>query len=82
MLLREFIYFDKDHAEPYSDDRYLPDFDQTILDMDDLRKTPKLTLRAINDIRKAGEAREKEVKENLGLIRKMYATPEPEQAPM
>lgn len=75
MLLKEFIYFDKNSAEPQANDRYLSDADSTILDMDDVRKTPKLTLKAINDIRKAGEAREKEVKENLGLIRKMYATP-------
>lgn len=82
MLLKEFIYFNKDRADPQTDDRYLSDSDQSIFDMDDLRKTPKLTLRAINDIRRAGEAREKEVKENLGLIRKMYATPAPDQAPM
>lgn len=75
MLLKEFIYFDKNYAEPQANERYLPDSDSTVLDLDDLRKTPKLTLKAINDIRKAGEAREKEVKENLGLIRKMYATP-------
>jgi len=75
MLLKEFIYFDKDYAEPQEDGRYLPDADHTILDMDDLRKTPRLTLKIINDIRKAGEAREREVKENLGLVRKMYATP-------
>jgi len=75
MLLKEFIYFDKDYASPQEDSRYLPDADKTILDMDDLRKTPKLTLKIINDIRKAGEAREREVKENLGLVRKMYATP-------
>lgn len=75
MLLKEFIYFDKNYAEPQEDDRYLSGSDSTILDIDDVRKTPKLTLKAINDIRKAGEAREREVKEHLGLIRKMYATP-------
>lgn len=80
MLLKEFIYFDKDYTEPQADDRYLPDSDSTVLHFNDLRKTPKLTLKAINDIRRAGEAREKEVKENLGLVRKMYAAPPPQPA--
>jgi hypothetical protein len=34
----------------------------------------------INDLRKAGEAREKERREELGLVRKMYAAPPPEAA--
>jgi hypothetical protein len=34
----------------------------------------------LNDLRKAGDAREKEKKEELGLVRKMYATPPPEAA--
>lgn len=80
MVLKEFIYFDKEYAEPQPDGRYTPDTDQTILDIDDLRKTPKLTFKTINDIRKAGEAREREVKENLGLVRKMYAAPPPQPA--
>ena len=80
MLLREFIYFDNKHIDPQADGRYNPDYDNTIVDINDLRKTPKLTLKVINDIRKAGEAREKEVEENLGLIRKMYAVPPPAPA--
>ena len=36
----------------------------------------------LNDLRKAGDAREKEKKEELGLVRKMYAAPPPEQAPV
>lgn len=78
MFLREFIYFDKQHAGTIENNRYNPEYDQTILNSNDVRKTPRLTLKTINDIRKAGEARELELEENLGLIRKMYAAPPPE----
>jgi len=60
--------------------RYDSEKDTSVLKRDDLRKT-RLTLRMLNDLRKAGEAREKEVKEELGLVRKMYAAPPPEAAP-
>jgi hypothetical protein len=35
----------------------------------------------LNDLRKAGDARVKEKKEDLALIRKMYAAPPPDAAP-
>jgi len=79
MLLREFIYFDKDHADPQDDNRYLSQNDTTVLRQSDLRKT-RLTLKMLNDLRKAGDAREVEKKEELGLVRKMYAMPPPEAA--
>jgi len=63
------------------DNRYESDKDTSILNMDDTRKT-RLTLKMLNDLRKAGDAREKERKEELGLVRKMYAAPPPEQAPV
>ena len=49
-------------------------------DLKDLRKT-RLTLRMINDIRRAAEAHDKEKREELGLVRKMYAAPPPDAAP-
>lgn len=79
MLLREFIYFDKDHADPQDDNRYLSQNDTSILRKSDLRKT-RLTLRMLNDLRKAGDAREKEQREERSLIRKMYEMPPPEAA--
>jgi hypothetical protein len=79
MLLREFIYFDKDHADPQDDNRYLSQNDTSVLRKSDLRKT-RLTLRMLNDLRKAGDAREKEQREERGLIRKMYEMPPPEAA--
>jgi hypothetical protein len=79
MFLREFIYFDRDHSDPQDDNRYLSQNDKGILKSSDLRKT-RLTLRMINDIRKAAEAHDKEKREELGLVRKMYAAPPPEEA--
>ena len=77
MLLTEFIYFDRDHAGPQEDNRYLSQNDTSVLKQTDLLKT-RLTLRMINDIRKAGEVHDKEKREELGLVRKMYAAPPPE----
>lgn len=80
MILREFIYFNKNQAESEEDGRYLSKNDTSVLKKDDLRKT-RLTLGMINDIRKAGEAHSKETREELGLVRKMYAAPPPGEAP-
>jgi hypothetical protein len=80
MFLREFIYFDRDHAGPQEDDRYVSQNDtDNILKRKDYRKT-RLSLKMINDIRKASESHNKEHREEMGLVRKMYATPPPEQA--
>jgi hypothetical protein len=79
MILREFIYFDKNQAEMPEDQRYNSRNDTSVLTSGDLRKT-RLTLRMLKDIRSAGDAREKEKKEELALVRKMYAAPPPEEA--
>lgn len=63
-----------------NDLRYESDKDTSILGPNDLRKT-RLTLRMLNDLRKASDAREKERRDDLGLVRKMYAAPPPEAAP-
>jgi hypothetical protein len=80
MFLREFIYFDRTQTEMVDDQRYNSDNDTSVLKSTDLRKT-RLTLRMLNDLRKAGDAREVEQKEELALVRKMYAAPPPEAAP-
>ena len=77
MILREFMYFDKNHTDPQEDDRYLSQNDTSVLRQKDLRKT-RLTLGMLNELRKAGDSREKEKQEELGLVRKMYAVPPPE----
>lgn len=80
MILKEFIYFDRNHSDFEEDLRYNSDKDTSVLHPNDLRKTARLTLRMLNDVRKAGDAREKERKEELALVRKMYAMPPPEAA--
>jgi len=79
MFLREFIYFNRDHVDPQEDNRYLSKNDTSVLKSSDLRKT-RLTLGMINNIRRAAEAHDKEKREELGLVRKMYAAPPPEAA--
>jgi hypothetical protein len=75
MFLREFIYFSPEQEEMSDNGRYDPLDDTTsILHDKDTRKT-RLTLRMINDLRRAGEARERETKENLIVVRQMYAMP-------
>jgi hypothetical protein len=79
MLLNEFIYFEKDNDKPTTNDRYDITKDKSVLKSKDLRKS-RLTLRMLNDLRKAGDAREKEQREDLDLVRVMYVTPQ-EEAP-
>jgi hypothetical protein len=81
MLLNEFIYFNKESSDPVNNDRYDIERDQSVLHSKDLRKTARLTLKVLRDLRKAGDAREKEQKEDLDLVRVMYATPPEEAAP-
>jgi hypothetical protein len=74
MLLNEFIYFNDSTEGMSSQRRYNPLEDTSVLKSSDLRKT-RLTLRMLNDLRKAGDAREKEQKEHLEFVKVMYATP-------
>ena len=74
MLLNEFIYFNKENFDPIENDRYDIEKDKSVIQSSDLRKS-RLTLGMINELRKAGDAREKETREDLDLVRVMYATP-------
>jgi len=78
MLLREFVYFNEKDADQQNDKRYNPGEDKSILSPADTRKT-RLTLKMLNQLRLAGEAREQETMEDLALVRVMYAKPPPEQ---
>lgn len=79
MLLNEFIYFGKDSEDMISNDRFDPDHDSSIITSSDMRKT-RLTLRMLNDLRKAGDKREQEQKEELEIVQAMYKIPvEPAQ---
>jgi len=79
MLLNEFIYFSKDQEEMEDKGRYDPIKDTSVIKATDLRKT-RLTLRMLNDLRKAGDARERETQENLVIVKQMYAMPTEEPA--
>ena len=71
MILRELFYYDKETLEPVEDNRYEPLSDDSILDIDDTRKT-RLTLNQMNRARKASELHIKEKQEELDFIRQMY----------
>ena len=71
MILRELFFYDKETLEPVEDNRYEPLSDDSILDVDDTRKT-RLTLNQINRARKASELHIKEKQEELDFIRQMY----------
>jgi hypothetical protein len=81
MLLREFIYVNRTSSDYYQDDnRYLSGNDSDVLRSGDTRKV-RLTLKMLGEIRRANEAHQKERREELVLVRKMYAAPPPEAAP-
>lgn len=80
MLLNEFIYFNENEPEMSDKGRYDPSDDSSVIKSSDLRKS-RLTLRMLNRLRKAGDAREREQKEELELVRVMYATPKEAQQP-
>ena len=71
MILRELFYYDKETVEPVEDNRYEPQYDDSIVDLDDTRKT-KLTLRQINRARKASELHNTEKADELDFVRQMY----------
>jgi len=71
MVLRELFYFDRETADPVDDKRYSAEYDQSIVDFDDTRKT-RLTLRQINRIRKANELSVEERNKELEQVRQMY----------
>ena len=71
MILRELFYYDKETVEPVDDNRYEPQYDDSIVDFDDTRKT-RLTLRQINRARKASELHTTEKTDELDFVRQMY----------
>jgi len=71
MILRELFYYDKETVEPVEDNRYEPQYNDSIVDLDDTRKT-RLTLRQINRARKASELHTNEKADELDFVRQMY----------
>jgi len=57
--------------EPVEDETYDPQDDQSVIKVDDTRKS-RLTLKDINKARKASDAHRKESMKDLNYIRQMY----------
>lgn len=74
MILRELFYADKDTKSISTDLRYSPERDFETLKKDDTRKT-RLTLRQINDLRKASESHILEQEKELEFVELMYKAP-------
>ena len=76
MILRELFYIDPDTSRTSNDLRYDADRDQTTMHRHDTRKT-RLSLRQINELRKASESHILEQEQELEFIHAMYQTPAP-----
>jgi hypothetical protein len=74
MILRELFYADKDMKSVSTDMRYDPSLDSTNLKRGDTRKT-RLTLRQINELRKASEQHILEQEKDLEFVQSMYKAP-------
>lgn len=74
MILRELFYFNRETAEAAQDDSYISGRDTSALEIDDTRKT-RLTLKQINELRRASEQHIKEQEQEIEFISRMYATP-------
>lgn len=74
MILRELFYADKDMKALSSDLRYNPNRDSARLSRDDTRKT-RLTLKQINELRKASEQHILEQEKDLEFVTQMYKAP-------
>lgn len=71
MILRELFYVGKDSKAISTDMRYTASRDSTQLKREDTRKT-RLTLRQINELRKASEQHILEQEKDLEFVTQMY----------
>lgn len=72
MILKEIFYYEKESDMNFhDDDQYEPEYDDSIVDLDDTRKT-RLTLRQINRARKASELHDREKANEIEFVRQMY----------
>ena len=74
MILRELFYQDPDSKSVANDMRYEGSRDSTVMKRDDTRKT-RLTLKQINELRKASEQHILEQEKELEFVQQMYMTP-------
>lgn len=74
MILRELFYADKDSRAISTDMRYNPRRDSDVMQRSDTRKT-RLTLKQINELRKASEQHILEQEKDLEFVTQMYKPP-------
>ena len=75
MILRELFYFNKGETElENNDDRYDSDRDHNVIKKDDTRKI-RLTLKQINQLRRASDQHYLDMNRDSESISKMYAQP-------
>jgi hypothetical protein len=74
MILRELFYADKDLKSVSNDMQYSAGRDSSAMKRKDTRKT-RLTLKQINELRKASESHILEQEKDLELVSAMYMTP-------
>lgn len=75
MILRELFYFNKEDSElPSDDNRYDSSKDHNVMKKDDTRKI-RLTLKQINQLRRASDQHYLDMERDSDSISKMYAQP-------
>ena len=80
MILRELFYFNKEGTDlPQDDGRYDADKDHNVMHRDDTRKI-RLSLKQINQLRRASDQHYLDQERDIESVSKMYAQP-PAEAP-
>ena len=74
MILRELFSLDTDSKAMANDLSYSPERDSGVIKKGDTRKS-RLTLKQINQLRKASEQHILEQEKELEFVEQMYATP-------
>lgn len=75
MILRELFYFNKEDQElPQDDDRYDSGKDHNVMKRDDTRKI-RLSLKQINQLRRASDQHYLDQERDVESISTMYAQP-------
>lgn len=79
MILRELFYFNKESEDMQQDGHYDPEHDENELKKGDTRKI-RLTLKQINQLRRASDQHYLDQERDVESISKMYAQPPAEPA--
>lgn len=74
MILRELFYFNNVESEMSQDDRYSSKKDHNVMKRDDTRKI-RLSLKQINQLRRASDQHYLEQEKDIEVVSKMYSQP-------